>query len=145
VKVPSILGATVRSAVASSFSKDLGLAGERIGFLAIHPAHPDRAALVAASTFCLRTLGFVNAPALQQRLVARLWREKVDVEEYRARRDIAVAGLGAAGYSLVVPEGGMFVFPASPEKDDVAFARRLARTERILVVPGTGFGAPGFF
>jgi aspartate aminotransferase len=145
VNVPSVLAATPRSAVASSFSKDLGLAGERIGFVAIHPRHPDRSRLVAALTFSIRVLGFVNAPALLQRAVAALTRESVNVDEYRSRRDLALEGLRGAGYACVKPEGGMFLFPSSPEKDDVAFCRRLAREERVLVVPGSGFGAPGYF
>jgi aspartate aminotransferase len=143
VKVPSVLAATRRSAIVSSFSKDLGLAGERIGFLAIHPEHPDRAGLRAAATFANRTLGFVNAPALLQRLVARLTHQSVDVKEYEARLELLLAGLARAGWSCVRPEGGMFVFPATPEPDDVAFAQRLAHDEKVLVVPGTGFGCPG--
>jgi aspartate aminotransferase len=145
VTVPSILAATPRSVVASSFSKDLGLAGERIGFLAVHPAHPDRAKLLPAAGFANRTLGFVNAPALLQRLVARLTHERVDTRIYAERLSMMLAGLKKAGYRCVAPEGGMFLFPASPEADDVAFAKRLARDEKVLVVPGAGFGAPGFF
>lgn len=144
-KVPSVLHATVRSVVATSFSKDLGLAGERIGFLAVHPEHPDRARLMAAFTFANRVLGFVNAPALLQRAIVSLTEARVNVDEYRVRRDIALEGLRAAGYECVKPEGGMFVFPRSPEADDVAFVTRLARTELVLVVPGSGFGTPGFF
>lgn len=144
-KMPSVLTATKRSAIASSFSKDLGLAGERIGFLAVHPQHPDRSPLLAAFAFSNRTLGFVNAPALLQRCVARLTHETVDVSEYRARAKVVIEGLRAAGIKCAEPEGGMFVFPAAPEKDDVAFVQRLAREEKVLVVPGSGFGAPGHF
>lgn len=143
--VPSVLRATTRSAVASSFSKDLGLAGERIGFLALHPGHPDRAALLGAFAFANRTLGFVNAPALLQRIVARLTHASVDVNVYRERARLALDGLRAAGYRCVEPEGGMFLFPASPRGDDVSFVQRLAREEKVLVVPGSGFGAPGHF
>ncbi len=145
VKVPSVLGATARSAVASSFSKDLGLAGERIGFLALHPSHPDRVGLLAAFSFANRTLGFVNAPALLQRLVARLTHARVDVGVYEKRARLVMEGLARGGYRCVAPEGGMFVFPASPSSDDVAFVQRLAREEKVLVVPGSGFGAPGHF
>jgi aspartate aminotransferase len=144
-RVPSILKATVRSVVASSFSKDLGLAGERIGFVALHPQHPDHARLMSALTFATRVLGFVNAPALLQRAVATLTHESVNTDEYRARRDLGLEGLRQAGYKCVKPEGGMFLFPASPEPDDVAFCQRLAREERVLVVPGSGFGGKGFF
>jgi aspartate aminotransferase len=143
--VPSVLQSTKRSAIASSFSKDLGLAGERIGYLAIHPEHPDRAALLGAASFANRTLGFVNAPALLQRVVARLTQSTVDVAIYRERAEIVVRGLRDAGLKCVEPEGGMFVFPASPDADDVAFVQKLAREEKVLVVPGSGFGAPGHF
>ncbi len=140
----SVLRATPRAAVATSFSKDLGLAGERIGFLAVHPEHPDRKELVAAATFANRTLGFVNAPALMQRVIARLGDVTVDLETYAARRRLFVDGLRAAGYECVTPEGAFFLFPKAPIPDDVAFVRALLR-ERILVVPGTGFGTPGHF
>ncbi|MEZ0227734.1 MAG: pyridoxal phosphate-dependent aminotransferase [Planctomycetota bacterium] len=143
--VPSILRATKRSAVASSFSKDLGLAGERIGFLALHPEHPDRASMIPAFGFANRTLGFVNAPALMQRCVARLTETTVDVGEYAERARIAVAGVRAAGLRCGDAEGGMFLFPSAPGPDDVAFVQRLARDEKVLVVPGSGFGAPGYF
>jgi aspartate aminotransferase len=82
----SVLKATRRSAVATSFSKDLGLAGERIGFLAVHPEHPDRVPLLGAAIFANRTLGFVNAPALMQRVVARMGEASVDLERYASRR-----------------------------------------------------------
>ncbi|HZU99575.1 MAG TPA: pyridoxal phosphate-dependent aminotransferase [Planctomycetota bacterium] len=144
-EVPSVFAATPRSVVCSSFSKDLGLAGERIGFLAVHPGHPDRAPLLAAVAFAQRTLGFVNAPAILQRAVARLTDASVDVAVYRDRCRFLLDGLRAAGYRCVEPEGGMFLFPAAPGGDDLAFVQRLARDERVLVVPGTGFGAPGHF
>jgi len=144
-RVPSVLQATARSCVASSFSKDLGLAGERIGFLALHPRHPDRAELLAAFPFATRTLGFVNAPALLQRLVARLTSARVDVSVYERRARLVLDALKAAGYRCSEPEGGMFLFPASPGRDDVEFVQRLAREEKVLVVPGSGFGAPGHF
>jgi aspartate aminotransferase len=143
--LPSVLRATERSVVVSSFSKDLGLAGERIGYVAVHPGHPDRDRLVAAIGFANRTLGFVNAPALLQRAVARVLDARVDVGSYRARIDFMLGGLRDAGYRCLAPEGGMFLFPASPDPDDVRFAQRLAREERVLVVPGTGFGKSGHF
>ncbi|MGE0708975.1 MAG: pyridoxal phosphate-dependent aminotransferase [Planctomycetota bacterium] len=140
----SVLRATTRSAVATSFSKDLGLAGERIGYLAVHPEHPDRPELLNAAVFANRTLGFVNAPALMQRVIARLEDVTVDVAEYAARRKIFLEGLSAAGYECVPPEGAFYLFPRSPIEDDVAFIQALLE-ERILAVPGSGFGTPGYF
>jgi aspartate aminotransferase len=140
----SVLRATPRSAVATSFSKDLGLAGERIGYLAVHPDHPDRPGFIGAAVFANRTLGFVNAPALMQRVIARMDDATVDVAEYAARRDLFLGGLRDAGYECVTPEGAFYLFPRSPIEDDVAFIKALLE-ERILAVPGSGFGAPGYF
>jgi aspartate aminotransferase len=89
-------------------------------------------------------LGFVNAPALMQRLVAGLQRESVDVEEYRQKRDLLYDNLTSLGFSMVKPQGGFYLFPKSPLADDVEFVR-LAQRHNILLVPGAGFGAPGFF
>jgi aspartate aminotransferase len=140
----SILAATPRSAVATSFSKDLGLAGERLGFLAVHPEHPDRQALLGAAVFANRTLGFVNAPALMQRVLARLDDVTVDLGIYAERRRLFLEGLREAGYECVTPEGAFYLFPKAPIDDDVAFVKALLE-ERILAVPGSGFGAPGYF
>ena len=140
----SVLKATPKSAVATSFSKDLGLAGERIGYLAVHPEHPDRAGFLGAAVFANRTLGFVNAPALMQRVIARLEDVTVDLEEYAARRKIFLEGLRTAGYECVTPEGAFYLFPKAPIEDDVEFVKSMIE-ERILAVPGSGFGTPGHF
>lgn len=140
----SVLRASPRSMVATSFSKDLGLAGERIGYLALHPEHPARKDLLAAAIFANRTLGFVNAPALMQRVIARMPDVSVDVPTYAARRRLLLDGLREAGYECVTPEGAFYLFPRSPIPDDLAFIKA-ALKERILVVPGAGFGTPGFF
>ena len=141
--VPSL--AAFRNAIlCTSHSKDLALPGERIGYLAVHPEAADAEELIGAMTFAIRTLGFVNAPALQQRLVADLQRESVDVEEYRRLRDLMYAGLMDAGYECIEPEGAFYMFPRSPIPDDVAFIR-LLQEEKVLAVPGSGFGRGGFF
>lgn len=140
----SVLKATPCSAIATSFSKDLGLAGERIGFLAVHPEHPQRQGFLRAAVFANRTLGFVNAPAFMQRVIARLDDVTVDLAEYARRRQIFLTGLEAAGYECVRPQGAFYLFPKAPIDDDVEFIRALLE-ERILAVPGSGFGAPGYF
>jgi aspartate aminotransferase len=94
--------------------------------------------------FCNRVLGFVNAPALMQRLVAKLQHESVDIEAYRAKRDLLFEHLTGLGFRMIRPQGAFYLFPESPLEDDVAFAR-LAQQHNILVVPGRGFGAPGYF
>jgi len=133
-----------RSIVATSHSKDLGLAGERIGYVAVNPNDPGNADLLDALNFSLRTLGFVNAPALMQRVVAGLQRATVDVDIYRKKRDLLYGMLTKIGYECVKPDGAFFVFPKSPIPDDVDFVAQLQK-ELVLVVPGVGFGTPGYF
>ena len=133
-----------RSIVATSHSKDLGLAGERIGYIAVNPNDPGKTDLLDALNFSLRTLGFVNAPALMQRIVARIQRTTVDIDIYRKKRDLLYGALTKIGYECVKPDGAFFVFPKSPIPDDVEFVAQLQK-ELVLVVPGVGFGTPGYF
>mgnify|MGYP001312458483 CR=1 FL=1 len=133
-----------RSIVATSHSKDLGLAGERIGYIAINPGDPGKTELADALNFSLRTLGFVNAPALMQRAVASIQRATVDIDIYRKKRDLLYNALTKIGYECVQPDGAFYVFPKSPIPDDTEFVAQLQK-ELVLVVPGVGFGTPGFF
>jgi aspartate aminotransferase len=144
VKVPSIFGAYPNSLLITSYSKDLSLPGERIGFVAVNPEMENWRQTVDGLTFCNRILGFVNAPALMQRILPRLQGVKVDIRVYQKKRDLLCAGLSKAGYSFIKPEGAFYLFPKSPIPDDVLFVRELLQ-ENILAVPGTGFGTPGFF
>lgn len=132
------------SLIATSYSKDLSLPGERIGFVAIHPDADDLDHLKGALALANRILGFVNAPGLMQRLVARLQGVTVDVTLYQRKRDLLVNGLKQAGYVLTTPPGAFYLFPRSPLPDDVQFVR-LLQEENILTVPGSGFGGPGHF
>ncbi len=127
-----------------SYSKDLSLAGERIGFVAVNPACPDKAELVDALIFSNRVLGFVNAPALMQRAVEALQGVAIDAAWYQQRRDRLYDGLTALGFAVVKPEGAFYLFPKSPMADDIAFVQALLQYQ-VLVVPGTGFGRPGYF
>lgn len=142
--VPCIFQFYPNSLIATSYSKDLSLPGERIGFVAVNPNAEDVATLLSGLALANRILGFVNAPRLMQRLVVALQGICVDVDVYRRKRDRLVEGLKAAGYDLIVPSGAFYVFPSSPLADDVEFVR-LLQEERILVVPGSGFGGPGHF
>ncbi len=144
VEVPGIFGCVRNAVIATSHSKDLALPGERIGYLAVNPAMDEVKIFLEGAVFCNRVLGFVNAPALMQRLVTGLQRESVDVEEYRAKRDLLYDNLTAMGFSMVKPEGGFYFFPRSPLADDIVFVK-LAQKYNVLVVPGAGFGAPGYF
>ena len=144
VQVPSAFQAYNESIVVTSYSKDLSLPGERIGFLAVHPQAPDRDELIDAMTLTNRILGFVNAPALMQRVLVGLQGQTVDITLYQKKRDLFCDGLSQAGYQFNRPEGAFYLFPRSPIPDDVAFVQAL-QEERILTVPGRGFGAPGYF
>jgi aspartate aminotransferase len=144
VTVPSILALYPHSIVATSYSKDLSLPGERIGYLAVNPAADDAARLVDGIILCTRILGYVNAPALMQRVVGRLQGMSVDVEIYRKKRDLFCAALTSMGYELEVPQGAFYLFPKAPGGDDLAFAQAL-QEQRVLVVPGRGFSYPGWF
>ena len=142
-RVPSIFAAHPHTILATSHSKDLSLPGERIGYLAIHPNAPHARELANAMTFASRILGFVNAPALMQRVVAHLQGVSIDVGWYQRKRDRLCQALSEMGYSLVKPEGAFYLFPQSP-MDDLEFVRELQKSN-ILTVPGRGFGAPGHF
>ena len=143
-EVPSIFEHVRNSIVLSSFSKDLSLPGERIGYLAVHPEADDKAALLDAMTLATRILGFVNAPALIQRVVAELQHAVVDNSIYARRRELFCTILEEAGYDFIKPKGAFYLFPKTPIDDDVAFCSLLQK-QKILAVPGRGFGAPGYF
>jgi aspartate aminotransferase len=142
--VPSVFAAYPHSIVVTSFSKNLSLPGERIGYAAVHPEIADKGQLIAGMTLANRILGFVNAPGLMQRAVAELLEHTADVGEYARKRDLICGVLDAAGFSFNKPMGAFYVFPQSPVPDDVAFVRE-AQKENLLLVPGSGFMGPGFF
>lgn len=130
--------------VAYSWSKSLNLPGERIGYLAVNPACPGAAELAGACTLANRILGFTNAPALWQRVIARVPDACVDIAPYRRRRDLLVEVLEDRGYEVIKPEGTFYVFPRTPGGDDEGFVRR-AMDDLLLMVPGGTFGRPGHF
>ncbi len=144
VSVPSLLKAYSHSIIAYSYSKTLSLPGERIGYIAVHPKISEGHDLINALILCTRILGFVNAPALMQRIVANLQHITVDVKLYQRKRDLLCDGLLRAGYSFIKPQGAFYLFVKSPIPDDVAFVQMLLK-HNILVVPGSGFGCPGYF
>jgi aspartate aminotransferase len=142
VAVPEVPPLVSRSIVATSWSKSLAIPGERIGYLAFSPRMAEAAELFEACTFTSRVLGFVNAPALWQWVVAEVGDQVIDVSPYREKRDLMYEGLTRIGYQCVKPQGAFYVFPRTPLDDDVAFVRLLAE-EGVLTVPGSGFGMPG--
>lgn len=144
IQVPSVFSHYADSIIATSYSKDLSLPGERIGFTAVNPESSGKNSLLEAMALANRILGFVNAPALMQRVVAGLQGVHVDVSEYDRKRRLLCDGLAEHGYSFTRPAGAFYLFPRAPVKDDVEFVQAL-QEELILAVPGSGFGAPGYF
>jgi aspartate aminotransferase len=152
IAVPPVLSAYGESIVVSSFSKSLSLPGERIGYVAAGPGVSDREDLINALIYATRILGYVNAPALMQRIVAELSFARVDVDIYARRRAALTAILDEAGISYARPEGAFYLFcrvpprkgsPSSGGEDDRAFTE-LLKGQLILAVPGSGFGKPGW-
>ena len=141
---PQILPAYDNSVIVTSHAKDLALPGERIGFIAINPNHRDKEELAGGFSFCNRTLGFVNAPALMQHVVRNLQGVSIDPGYYQRKRDFMHTALSEMGYDTVKPQGAFYLYPKAPIEDDVAFTRELLKWN-VLVVPGRGFGTPGHF
>ncbi len=130
--------------VANSFSKSLGLAGERIGYLAVSSRSKNLELLMNGIIFSNRTLGFVNAPAIFQKVIGDSVNDTVDVNLYLERRDILYNHLDSLGFECVKPQGAFYLFPKAPIEDDIEFVLK-AKEFNILAVPGTGFGCPGYF
>ncbi|MDR1319044.1 MAG: pyridoxal phosphate-dependent aminotransferase [Treponema sp.] len=145
LSVPPVLSAYSESIIVNSYSKSLSLPGERIGYIAVSPDIRDKDDVMNGLAYATRVLGFVNAPALMQRIVAELTLARVDVEVYARRRDAFKAVLDAAGISYAEPEGAFYLFCKVPgaSADDAAFVNHL-KQYLILGVPGSGFGKPGW-
>ncbi|MBQ5491839.1 MAG: pyridoxal phosphate-dependent aminotransferase [Treponema sp.] len=133
--------------VVTSFAKNLSLPGERIGYICVNPACPDKQDVVAACIFATRVLGFVNAPALFQKVVARSWNAPADYSLYEKRRNLLMQNLDEAGIQYVRPQGAFYLWCKVPEHfkgDDMAFCEHLKK-HLILAAPGSGFGGKGWF
>ncbi len=144
IAVPSVFKYYSNSFIATSHSKDLSIPGERIGYVAVNPEADEKEMLLQAMALANRILGFVNAPAIMQRVVGGLQGEHVDISEYARKRDILCNGLADFGFRFVPPDGAFYLFPQSPVPDEIEFVKAL-QEERILAVPGSGFGTPGYF
>jgi len=143
-KYPFIFPHHDRSIVVTSHSKDLGLAGERIGYIALSPKDKDKQVLYDALVFSLRTLGHVNATAIMQKSIEDIQEESVDINVYKQKRDYIYDELIKIGYECVKPDGAFYLFPKSPIEDDAKFVRIL-QNSKVLTVPGRGFGLAGYF
>jgi aspartate aminotransferase len=140
---PEVASSIANTAICNSWSKSLGLAGERIGYLALSPRLEDRANLRRACAFSNRILGYINAPAIWQRVMLESMDATIDRVPYEQRRNVLCDALESIGYEVRRPEGAFYVFLKTPIADDIAFTRRLAE-EGVLAVPGTGFGRSGY-
>ena len=143
-ELPPVMGLFPHAVVIGSYSKNLSLAGERLGYIAVDSGIPGTEKLMAALTMCNRILGFVNAPALGQKILAECIDAEVDPAIYRERRDAMAKVLDGAGIEYTMPQGAFYFFPKSPTADEGVFIDALLK-ERVLAVPGRGFGRPGYF
>lgn len=142
-EVPYLINYYENTIVCYSWSKSLSLPGERIGYVAISPKAQDAQLIFDAAVISNRILGFVNAPALQQRVVAECLNEKTDVAAYDRNRRALYDGLTALGFRCVYPSGAFYMWVKSPDADDRAFVQA-AKKYNILFVPGSSFACPGW-
>ncbi|GKX65095.1 pyridoxal phosphate-dependent aminotransferase [Inconstantimicrobium mannanitabidum] len=144
IEIPYILKYYKNSFVGYSYSKSLSLPGERIGYIVANSEMDDFDTIMKALNVANRVLGFVNAPSLFQRVVARNLDSEVDVEVYKKNRDVLYNHLVSLGFSCVKPQGAFYLFPKSLIEDDKAFCDA-AKEFNLLLVPGSAFGCPGYF
>lgn len=142
VEVPYLPKYYDNTLVCYSWSKSLSLPGERLGYVLVPGTVEDHDLVYAAIAGAGRSLGYVNAPSLFQRVCALCCEETADVSVYEKNRDILVKNLREMGYHVVAPGGTFYLFPRALEEDAVAFSER-AKKYNLLVVPGDGFGCPG--
>ena len=146
-KVSAVFPEYPYAVVVTSFAKNLSIPGERIGYIAVNPANPESKEMVNACILATRILGFVNAPALFQRVVTESWDAYCDYSLYEKRCKELCEILDYAGYKYAKPEGAFYLFVKVPEKwneDDMAFCDHLKKFN-ILTAPGSGFGGNGWF
>jgi aspartate aminotransferase len=145
LKYPSPLNFHRHSIIATSHSKDLSIAGERIGYVALHPGCDNHDDMITGLVFCTRVLGFINAPAFMQNVVRHLQDVTIPVSEYQRKRDFIYSNLVRMGYQVNKPQGAFYIFPKCPVEDDVAFVHELQHDYHVLTVPGVAFGVHGYF
>lgn len=142
-RLPNIFKIYPDTIITAAYSKPLSVPGERIGYAAVNPEMENADNIMEAMTFANRILGYINAPALMQRVITNIQGVRVDIAEYQERRDFFCDALDEIGYSFIRPKGTYYIFPKSPV-DDLVFTGELSR-EGIFVFPGTVFGRSGYF
>ena len=145
LEFPSPLNYHRHSIIATSHSKDLSIAGERIGYVALHPDCERHDEMMTGLVFCTRVLGFINAPAFMQNVVRNLQQVTINVGEYQRHRYYIYDNLVSMGYQVNRPQGAFYIFPKCPIEDDVAFIHELQQEHHVLAVPGIAFGQTGYF
>ena len=144
VKVPSIVSEYDNSFFCYSWSKSLSIPGDRIGYIAVNPKMKELKRVIDGLIFCNRILGFVNAPAVMQMAVGKLLYATVKVSYYERKRSRIYKSLVESGYEVERPQGTFYFFPKAPMDDEMEFIEK-AKEKRVLLVPGKGFGRPGYF
>ena len=129
--------------VGYSYSKSLSLPGERIGYLVIPDEVTDSETVLSAANVANRILGFVNAPTLQQKVVAKCINEKTDLSFYDKNRETLYNGLLECGFECIKPQGAFYLFVKSPIADEKEFCS-IAKKYNLLLVPGSSFACPGY-
>ncbi|MDD6024639.1 MAG: pyridoxal phosphate-dependent aminotransferase [Oscillospiraceae bacterium] len=143
VEVPFLTKYYANTIVGYSWSKSLSLPGERIGYLLIPNECDDFELVYTAASIATRVSGFVNAPSLLQRAVARCIDSATDVEAYNRNREALYNGLKDCGFECIKPQGAFYLFVKTPTPDEKEFVQR-AKKYHILVVPGSSFACPGY-
>lgn len=142
-EVPFLTKYYANTIVGYSWSKSLSLPGERIGYLLIPDQCDDAQLIYDAAGIATRVSGFVNAPSLMQRAVARCLEERTDIAAYNKNRETLYHSLREYGFSCAKPQGAFYLFVKAPTSDDTEFVQR-AKKYHILMVPGSSFACPGY-
>lgn len=143
VEVPYLTKYYNNTIIGYSYSKSLSLPGERIGYLVIPDEVADSDDVKSAANVATRILGFVNAPTLQQKVVAKCINEKTDLTFYNRNRETLYNGLIDCGFECIKPQGAFYLFVKSPVENEKAFCEE-AKKFHILMVPGSSFACPGY-
>ncbi len=144
IEIPYVPNFYKNTIVGYSYSKSLSLPGERIGYLVINNGLDDFENTIEAMSVATRIMGFVNAPSLMQKVVAKCLGQTSDVSVYEENKKILYKALTEYGYECVEPGGTFYMFPKCPIPDDKKFCAK-AKDFRLVIVPGSGFNCPGYF